>query len=109
MTITPAGTPSEGIIRIVLVDDHALVREGIEGVLGRHSDLSVVASVGSGAEAVDVCAIQAVDVVLLELKMPEMDGNVMFCNTWQVVMPTKTWPRRLAFLPTHLKHILNAS
>lgn len=63
------------MIHIVLVDDHALVREGFEGVLRRHSDFVVAASVGSGAEAVEVLAtLPKVDVVLLDVRMQGMDG-----------------------------------
>lgn len=65
----PAGT-----IRILLVDDHALVLEGLEGVLSKHPDFHIAASVNSGAEAIAFCAREAIDVVLLDLKMPGLDG-----------------------------------
>jgi DNA-binding NarL/FixJ family response regulator len=60
--------------RIMIVDDHAVVREGIEAVLGKHADLKVVASVGGGREALAQLEAAAPDVVLLDLRMPEMDG-----------------------------------
>jgi DNA-binding NarL/FixJ family response regulator len=62
------------VVRIVLVDDHAVVREGVEGLVKKESALKIVASVGSGAEAIEVCRNEPVDVVLLDLKMPGMDG-----------------------------------
>jgi two-component system, NarL family, response regulator len=64
----------ETVVRVLLVDDHAVVREGVEGLIRKESALTVVASVGSGAEAIEVCRMTAVDVVLLDLKMPDMDG-----------------------------------
>lgn len=63
------------LIHVMLVDDHALVREGFEGVLRRQGDFVVVASVGSGAEAVAVFPkLAQVDVVLLDVRMGDMDG-----------------------------------
>jgi DNA-binding NarL/FixJ family response regulator len=58
----------------MIVDDHAVVREGIEAVIAKHADLSVVASVGSGGEALAALDQALPDVVLLDLRMPEMDG-----------------------------------
>jgi DNA-binding NarL/FixJ family response regulator len=62
------------MIRIMIVDDHAVVREGIEAVIARHADLRVVASLGSGGEALAALDETTPDVVLLDLRMPEMDG-----------------------------------
>src|SRR3954464_2308213 len=61
-------------LRLMIVDDHAVVREGLEALLGKHGDLQVVASVGSGAEALARVEESRPDVVLLDLRMPEMDG-----------------------------------
>jgi DNA-binding NarL/FixJ family response regulator len=61
-------------LRIMIVDDHAVVREGLEAVIARQPDMAVVASLGSGQEAVDALAQAAPDVVLLDLRMPELDG-----------------------------------
>lgn len=62
------------VIRILLVDDHPLVREGLRGAISSNADMAVVASVGSGKEALAVCERQTVDIVLLDLRMPDMDG-----------------------------------
>lgn len=64
----------EGTIRVMLVDDHALVRSGLGAFLQIHSDLSLVGEAGSGAEAVRLCEQLQPDVVLMDLVMPEMDG-----------------------------------
>jgi two-component system, NarL family, response regulator LiaR len=61
-------------IRVMIVDDHAVVRSGLATFLMVHDDLELVADVGSGREAVRVCQEKEVDVVLMDLVMPEMDG-----------------------------------
>jgi DNA-binding NarL/FixJ family response regulator len=58
----------------MVVDDHDLVREGIEALLVRDPSLEVVASVRSGQEALDLLGEAAPDVVLLDLRMPGLDG-----------------------------------
>ncbi|GCE20115.1 response regulator [Dictyobacter kobayashii] len=62
------------LITILLVDDHALVREGARAFLEAQPNFVVVGSVGSGGEAVLLAADLAPDVVLMDLVMPGMDG-----------------------------------
>ena len=59
---------------ILLVDDHAVVREGIRAYLETQDGLTVVAEAGTGEEAVRLAAELAPDVVLMDLMMPGMDG-----------------------------------
>jgi two-component system, NarL family, response regulator LiaR len=61
-------------ITVLLVDDHALVRQGVRAFLETQSDIAVVAEAGSGEEAVQLAAEQAPDVALVDLIMPGMDG-----------------------------------
>jgi NarL family two-component system response regulator LiaR len=61
-------------IRVLVVDDHAVVRSGIEYSLMAVEDIELVASTGRGAEAVRLCHEQQPDVVLMDMMMPEMDG-----------------------------------
>jgi two-component system, NarL family, response regulator LiaR len=61
-------------ITILIVDDHALVREGARAFLDAQPDFTVVGDVGSGGEAVLVAADLAPDVALMDLVMPGMDG-----------------------------------
>lgn len=61
-------------IRVMTVDDHEIMRGGIRFVLLAFDDLELVAEARSGEEAVRLCAAARPDVVLMDMKMPEMDG-----------------------------------
>lgn len=61
-------------IRVVLVDDQALFRAGIRMVVSSQPDLEVVGEAADGAEALAVCAATRPDVVLMDIRMPGMDG-----------------------------------
>ncbi len=61
-------------IRVMVVDDHAVVRSGLAAFLSVCDDLEMVAQAGSGTEALRLASESAVDVVLMDLVMPEMDG-----------------------------------
>ncbi|MFI6604605.1 response regulator [Nonomuraea sp. NPDC050536] len=62
------------MIRVMLVDDQMLLRAGFRMVLGAQPDLEVVAEAGDGAEALEKLATTEVDVVLMDVRMPRMDG-----------------------------------
>jgi DNA-binding NarL/FixJ family response regulator len=62
------------VIRIVLADDQPLVRAGIRMILSDQNDVEVVGEASNGREAVDLCAELAPDVVLMDVRMPEVDG-----------------------------------
>jgi DNA-binding NarL/FixJ family response regulator len=61
-------------IRLAVIDDHPIVRQGLVGVLEDEADLEVVGSFGSAREAIGPVGRLAPDVVLLDLEMPELDG-----------------------------------
>lgn len=61
-------------IRVLLVDDHAVVRSGLSAFLLAFDDLALAGEAGSGEEAVKVCADIKPDVVLMDLSMPGMGG-----------------------------------
>jgi DNA-binding NarL/FixJ family response regulator len=61
-------------IRVVVADDQDIVRAGFSALLDTQPDLTVVGSAGDGAEAVRVCREQRPDVVLMDVRMPVMDG-----------------------------------
>jgi DNA-binding NarL/FixJ family response regulator len=62
------------MIRVVIADDHPLVRDGIVAILTREEDITVVAESGSGPEAVVLVGRHDPDVVLMDLRMPGGDG-----------------------------------
>jgi DNA-binding NarL/FixJ family response regulator len=62
------------VIRVAVVDDHAIVRNGLVQLLSSDPELEVVGAVGDGAAAVSLCAELHPDVALMDLSMPGMDG-----------------------------------
>jgi len=61
-------------IRIVIADDHTVVREGLAAILGMQRDMQIVAEAGDGEEACAAFEQHLPDVLLLDLRMPKMDG-----------------------------------
>ena len=61
-------------IKVLIVDDHAVVRDGLTTMLDRQEDLSVVGEAANGLEAIDKAGLLRPDVVLMDLRMPELDG-----------------------------------
>ncbi|MFC7275405.1 response regulator [Paractinoplanes rhizophilus] len=62
------------MIRLILVDDHPVVRHGLRGMLDAEPDLSVVGEAGSGEAGVSLAAEERPDIVLMDLRMPDGDG-----------------------------------
>ena len=62
------------VIRVLIADDHSVVREGLHMFLGRDPELAVVGEASDGAEAVELSQRLRPDVVLMDLLMPVMDG-----------------------------------
>ena len=65
---------SHGLIRVGIVDDHPVVRDGLAAILGLQPDIKVVGEAATGREACALFDRQRPDVLLLDLKMPGMDG-----------------------------------
>lgn len=61
-------------IRVMLVEDHVLVREGTRELLDREKDLRVVAEAGDGEEAVGLAAVHRPDVVVMDIALPKLNG-----------------------------------
>lgn len=61
-------------IRVMIVDDHAVVRSGLGAFLTAFDDLEMVAEASGGQEALRLCTQMDIDVILMDLVMPEMDG-----------------------------------
>ncbi len=70
----PHARSAERVIRVMLVDDHPVLREGLREFLAGHDDLEVVGAAADGAEAGRMAAVARPDVVLMDLRMPGHDG-----------------------------------
>ncbi|WP_043261081.1 response regulator [Streptomyces sp. e14] len=70
----PASTPAPRPIRILLADDHALVRRGVRLILDQEPDLEVVAEAGDGAEAIEMARTHEIDLAVLDIAMPRLTG-----------------------------------
>jgi DNA-binding NarL/FixJ family response regulator len=66
----PEATP----IRVILVDDHPVVRFGLAAIIGLQPDMAVAGEAGSGEEACELCVRQPADVMLMDLRLPGMSG-----------------------------------
>ncbi|MBT2484931.1 MULTISPECIES: response regulator transcription factor [unclassified Microbacterium] len=83
------------MIRVVLVDDQALFRAGIRMLVASQPDLDVVGEAGNGREAIDVIGASQPDVVLMDIRMPVMDG---LTATAEIL--TRPDPPRIVMLTT---------
>jgi DNA-binding NarL/FixJ family response regulator len=77
------------VIRVLIVDDHHLVRAGLHTLLGDADGVEVVGEAGDGAEALDVAVRTAPDVVLMDLSMPVMDGDEATARLLDALPTTK--------------------
>ena len=64
----------DSVAKVLLADDHALYREGLAELFGKWDDFEVVGEAENGLEAVEFCRNNEVDLVLMDVKMPVMDG-----------------------------------
>jgi two-component system, NarL family, response regulator NreC len=87
---------SSDIIRIVLADDHAVVRAGLKAVLGTARDMQVIGEASNGLEAVALAERLKPDVIVMDLSMDQMDGSTA---TKEIV--AKGLPSRVLVLTMH--------
>jgi NarL family two-component system response regulator LiaR len=76
-----------GVIRLMVVDDHLLFRQGIKSLLSAQSDIELVAEASAGEEALRLGQEFAPDVILLDLNMPGMDG-IEACRRFKDQLPS---------------------
>lgn len=77
---------SEGQIRVMLVDDHEVVREGLRTLLGRHKDLTVVGEAATTKDAIETAARAKPDVIVMDVRLPDGSG-VEACRTIREARP----------------------
>ncbi|MFO7965477.1 MAG: response regulator [Desulfobacterales bacterium] len=70
----PAVPPDSEKIKVLLVDDHPVMRQGLSGMLGLQPDITIIGEASDGKEAVDVTRERLPDVVLMDVNMPMMNG-----------------------------------
>jgi CheY-like chemotaxis protein len=69
----PEAKPA-GVCRVLLVDDHAMVRQGLRAILDRYPDLLIIGEAADGREALSIAKKRAPDVIIMDINMPRMDG-----------------------------------
>ncbi|MFE5889527.1 response regulator [Streptomyces sp. NPDC056462] len=83
-------------IRVVVADDQALVRRGFTMILRVHHDIEVVAEAGTGLEAIEAARRHHPDVILMDIRMPEMDG----LEATSRILEEADWGARVLILTT---------
>jgi DNA-binding NarL/FixJ family response regulator len=83
-------------IRVAVVDDQALVRSGFATMLGLQDDIEVVAEAGDGAAAVEIARAHRPDVILMDIRMPRMDG----LTATKAIVESADWPVKVLILTT---------
>ncbi|MCW2543188.1 MAG: two component transcriptional regulator, LuxR family [Frankiales bacterium] len=83
----PVGSLQVDPIRVLVVDDHALFRRGLQMVLEQEPDIEVVGEASDGAEATDKAAETLPDIVLMDVRMPKR-GGIDACTTIHEVVPS---------------------
>jgi len=80
MTMSEKKTGKSGVIRVLVVDDHAIIRKGIRAVLDLVPDIELVGEAENGVQAIKLDQDLEPDVILMDLMMPEMDGIACIKN-----------------------------
>jgi DNA-binding NarL/FixJ family response regulator len=85
-----SGAASREKITVLIADDHPVVRQGLRVLLSLEDDIEVVGEVGDGAEAVELAVALVPDVILLDLKLPVLDGLGVLADLRDRGLPSHT-------------------
>jgi DNA-binding NarL/FixJ family response regulator len=96
------------MIRVMLVDDHTVVRDGLRAVLEAHPRIQVVGDVASGKEAICLVADLHPDVVIMDIWMPEMDGFETTRRILEINPQVKVIFLTMLGTPEHVQRALQA-
>src|SRR3954468_4641968 len=83
-----------GVARVLIVDDHALLRTGVANIINQEPGFEVVAEASNGREAIDAFLVHRPDVILMDLRMPEMEGVEAVKRrdgSWRPARPGTPW------------------
>jgi DNA-binding NarL/FixJ family response regulator len=72
--ITETESPVKGTVRVLIADDHSVMRQGLSSFLGQEPDIAIVGEAANGASALEKARALRPDVILMDLDMPEMNG-----------------------------------
>ena len=73
-SMNAGSAPVTGKIRVIIADDHPIVRDGLRKLLSLEDDIEIVAEAGDGRQVIDLVMSHDPDVVVLDLRMPQLDG-----------------------------------
>ena len=96
------------MIRLVLADDHVMLRQGLVSLLNEQDGMQVVGEANNGTEVLDILKNQTVDVLLLDIEMPGMDGFDTLREVRKLKTPPKTLVLTMHKSPQFLKNIFSA-
>ncbi len=96
------------MIRLVLADDHVMLRQGLVSLLNEQEEMQVVGEANNGNEVLNILNHQAIDVLLLDIEMPGMDGFDTLREIRKLKAPPKTLVLTMHKSPQFLKNIFSA-
>ncbi|TAI49010.1 response regulator transcription factor [Flagellimonas allohymeniacidonis] len=96
------------MIRLVLADDHVMLRQGLASLLNEQANMKVVAEANNGNEVLDILSHETVDVLLLDIEMPGMDGFDTLREIRKLQIPPRVLVLTMHKSPQFLKNIFSA-